>query len=277
MRLFTFGCSMTAYHYPTWADIVGKNFAFFQNWGRPGAGNNYILNAVNRCHLQNKFTPDDTIIVLWSGLARNDYFQIDHWGHEHQQFYQLKDKDSHFCCPDGYQWLSFAWMQSILHMLKNLNVSYMMFHWQPIDQATQAYELYRPMFDQIRFSPFDSNQKPYPMHVKNLDTVRENYQKIAGPDWPGLENILNKNYLKSQMDPEIVKEIDKFLNQTSQDPRLKTQVYQTDNHPSPKKHLSWVQKYLPHCNISTDTIAWIEDLDHKVLTQQPYDFNSKQI
>ncbi len=84
MRLFTFGCSMTSYHYPTWADIVGKNFVAYENWGRPGAGNNYILNAVNRCHLQNKFTADDTVIVLWTGLARTDYFQINHWGHLHQ-------------------------------------------------------------------------------------------------------------------------------------------------------------------------------------------------
>ena len=47
-RLFTFGCSLTRYHYPTWANIGGKNFTEFQNWGAPGGGNNFILNSVSK-------------------------------------------------------------------------------------------------------------------------------------------------------------------------------------------------------------------------------------
>ena len=38
-RLYTFGCSMTSYFYPTWADILGQEFSYYENWGEPGAGN----------------------------------------------------------------------------------------------------------------------------------------------------------------------------------------------------------------------------------------------
>ena len=31
-RLFTFGCSFTQYMWPTWADILSKNFNFYESW-----------------------------------------------------------------------------------------------------------------------------------------------------------------------------------------------------------------------------------------------------
>jgi hypothetical protein len=37
-RLFTFGCSFTKNNYPTWADIAGTQFSYYQNWAQPGAG-----------------------------------------------------------------------------------------------------------------------------------------------------------------------------------------------------------------------------------------------
>ena len=30
-RLFAFGCSLTRYHWPTWADILGQSYYEFQN------------------------------------------------------------------------------------------------------------------------------------------------------------------------------------------------------------------------------------------------------
>ena len=45
-RLFTFGCSMTKYYYPTWADILGKHWEYFENWAEPGGGNQFIFNSL---------------------------------------------------------------------------------------------------------------------------------------------------------------------------------------------------------------------------------------
>jgi hypothetical protein len=53
-RLFAFGYSFTAYHYPTWADIAGTAFDTFENWGKPSSGNNYILNSLIECTLTNQ-------------------------------------------------------------------------------------------------------------------------------------------------------------------------------------------------------------------------------
>lgn len=72
-RLFTFGCSFTNYFWPTWADFIGGTFSHYENWGRGGAGNYYITSMVYECNEINKFTSDDTVIVMFSSSDRFDY------------------------------------------------------------------------------------------------------------------------------------------------------------------------------------------------------------
>lgn len=277
MRLFTFGCSQTFYHYPTWADIVGKNFAYFENWGKPAAGNNYILNALHRCNLVNKFMPTDTVLVLWSGLARIDYYQINQWSHRHQEYFSIGAKNSYFSCPEGYQWLSFSWMASALHLLQNVKVNFKMFHWQPLDQDTEPYHLFKPVLDNITFAPFEANPELYPMHSYDLSIAQNNYDRMAGPDWPSLAKILDNSYIHSVTDQFILDEVRDFVTYLHKDQRLNSKVYKVDHHPSPNTHLKWVEKYLPSYKISQSTRSWIENIDQKILAQQPYDFIGKQI
>jgi hypothetical protein len=71
--LYTFGCSFTSYHWPTWADLFGLEFEHFENWGIPGIGNVAIANRVAECFVKNNITSDDTVIIQWSGHLRNDY------------------------------------------------------------------------------------------------------------------------------------------------------------------------------------------------------------
>ena len=71
-RLFTFGCSFTSYIWPTWADFVGLNFNEYQNWANAGAGNYFIASRIYECDSVNKFTEDDTILVMFSQYFRND-------------------------------------------------------------------------------------------------------------------------------------------------------------------------------------------------------------
>lgn len=75
-RLFTFGCSFTKYSWPTWADFIGLDYEFSENWGCPGIGNVGIAQRVAECHSKYKFTADDTIIVQWSSHLRNDYHRF---------------------------------------------------------------------------------------------------------------------------------------------------------------------------------------------------------
>lgn len=71
-RLFTFGCSFTRYYWPTWADMLGREYDEFENWGNGGIGNRAILERLTECMVNNKITAQDTIIVQWSDLHRFD-------------------------------------------------------------------------------------------------------------------------------------------------------------------------------------------------------------
>ena len=71
-RLFTFGCSCTGYHYPTWADLIGTQFEEFYNSGLAGMGNRFIQQMVFEADYHKKFTPDDTVLVMFTSYLRND-------------------------------------------------------------------------------------------------------------------------------------------------------------------------------------------------------------
>ena len=68
-KLYTFGCSLTRYHWPTWADILGQSFENgFENWANRGAGNRQILERLTECFVKTNFQPNDVIAVRWLSL-----------------------------------------------------------------------------------------------------------------------------------------------------------------------------------------------------------------
>lgn len=73
-RLFVFGCSYTAYCWPSWADFLSCEYEVYENWGLAGIGNRAIAERITECHAKNNFTKDDVIIVQWSTHIRNDFF-----------------------------------------------------------------------------------------------------------------------------------------------------------------------------------------------------------
>jgi hypothetical protein len=79
-RLFAFGCSFTNYRWFTWADILGMQHDSFQNWGQSGAGNHYMFNAMMECDQRNQWTDQDTVMVCWTNVMRDDrYFEGRGW------------------------------------------------------------------------------------------------------------------------------------------------------------------------------------------------------
>lgn len=73
-RLFVFGCSYTAYSWPSWADLLSCEYDHFENWGMAGLGNRAICERLAECHVKHNFNKDDTIIIQWSTHLRNDFF-----------------------------------------------------------------------------------------------------------------------------------------------------------------------------------------------------------
>ena len=79
-RFYAFGDSYTKYYWPTYADIIGHNMqGLYQNWGLKGAGNHYIFNSIVECNQRDKFTSDDLVIVMWTGVTREDRYVDNHW------------------------------------------------------------------------------------------------------------------------------------------------------------------------------------------------------
>ena len=78
-RFFAFGCSFTSHIWPTWADIIGREIPYYENWGKGGAGNQYIFNSIVECNRRHQFNEDDLVIVMWTSCSREDRYVDNHW------------------------------------------------------------------------------------------------------------------------------------------------------------------------------------------------------
>jgi hypothetical protein len=78
-RLFAFGCSFTNYRWSTWADCLAPEFDSFENWGQSGAGNHFIFNSVMEADQRHHFNANDTVIVCWTGIHRDDWYVNHKW------------------------------------------------------------------------------------------------------------------------------------------------------------------------------------------------------
>ena len=80
MRVFAFGCSLTQYFYPTWADIIIKQYRDKgykgSNWAKSGAGNMYINMRLWEANTIHKFNKDDVILLQWSSMFREDRYHM---------------------------------------------------------------------------------------------------------------------------------------------------------------------------------------------------------
>jgi len=76
-RLFAFGCSLTYYSWPTWADLISTNFDDYYNFGVMGMGNQFIQHTVYEANSIFDFTEADTVLVMFTNPFRNDSFIAD--------------------------------------------------------------------------------------------------------------------------------------------------------------------------------------------------------
>ena len=77
-RLFTVGCSLTRYAWPTWADILGRSYDYFENWGHSGIGNRAIFERTVELIMTSQPTADDLIIIQWTNPQRFDAHKVNH-------------------------------------------------------------------------------------------------------------------------------------------------------------------------------------------------------
>ena len=79
-RLFTFGCSFTNYGWTTWPEYVSADLDVpYWNYGKSGAGNQYIANTLAQADTIHNFNQDDLIMISWTNVCREDRWINGDW------------------------------------------------------------------------------------------------------------------------------------------------------------------------------------------------------
>ena len=267
-RLFTFGCSMTQHDWPTWADIAGTKFKYFENWGEKGAGNHFIFNSIIQCDIKNNLTPDDTVAVMWSSPARHDYFSGNRWGHAHHVF---NIENNIAPCPEGYWLITFSYIYAIDQILKNRKIPYIMTSW--VDYNTldsKFHRMYESLLSTICYIPISKKTNQVAILPDTDQLMQSLYDCLSGPDWPSLTEIKKNQYSTT---PAIQKEIENFWRDLKNDKRMSIASIVPDKHPLPGEHLTIAKKLFPNLDLDTNTEKWILGLENKLKNGEYINFD----
>jgi hypothetical protein len=277
-RFFAFGCSFTGYKWPTWADILGKQFEYCENWGQSGAGNQYIFNSLIECNLKNKISSTDVVCVMWTNVYRIDRYIGNRWltpGNIYSSGILDSDRRwmNNFQDIRGYYIRDLAIIYATEQLLKSIGCQYHFLSMVPLtnidqytvvdasDQIDDLIEFYKETLNAIAPSVFevvfDYNWHSRPFLLK-LSAVRKIYNNVAGPDWPTFEKFMQRDF--TEVKSEIVDEI---LDEN----RWEWKGQRQDLHPIPSEHLIYLNKVLPEYYISADTEKWVYEID-KALWQK---------
>jgi hypothetical protein len=272
-RLFAFGCSFTHYHWPTWADIVGKEYKKYENWGKPGGGNSFIFYSLIECIKRNQINKHDTVMIMWSSIGREDrYIRKQGWltpGSIYNQSYYDSEFVKKFADPTGYLLRDLAHISASRQILENIGCNYYFMTIVPFsiyddntdnefDIDQQILDLYQddvsiiyPSVYEVIFNK-DWYSRPGLVKIKEL---KQEYENLQGADWPSWQefivNEINVNHT-------ILKELE---------PLIKKLHSRTDTHPLPTEHLEYILKTLP-IKISDSTINWVNNITNKLLKDE---------
>jgi hypothetical protein len=243
-RLFTFGCSFTQYGWPTWADILGRQFAHYENWGRSGAGNLYISCAVSECHVKNQFNKNDTVVIMWSAITREDRYFEKGWHTAGNVYTQDKlfgkSWVKKFADYRGYLIRDLAFINQVSGFLDSCGVKYYF------------------------FSAWDISSPDLPMDItEDVSDVLWHYRAVIEKIRPSVNNIIfnyDCNNRPSAIIPRVAPVNALIPYKFTYVPGLIRQ----DGHPSPDEHLEYLDAVLPEIFIDADTRIWVNDITKKL-------------
>jgi len=225
-RFFAFGCSMTSYAWATWADIIAQEISEHYNFGQSGAGNLFIACQVTEANIRFNFNKDDLIMIMWSGVSREDRYVKSNWitpGNIFTQNIYNDDFVKKFSDPVGYLLRDLNLITLTISLLDNIGVDYQM----------------------LNMAPFDHLQSPNPMHCdfkKILDFFKPTTKKIM-PD------ILTTELKGSWPQHPI----------TSKDGKRTA-----DYHPNPLQHFQYLKKIFPEIVWSEKTLEFVKQEQKKM-------------
>ena len=228
-RFFSFGCSFTHYIWPTWADILGKQYDYYENWGRMGVGNFYILNSLVECHLKNQITRDDVIGIMWTNIHRIDTYKNEKWissGNVHSDLKSFKHFKP-FIDTRGFYVRDLSFIYLAEQLLENIGCKYFMCSMLDIKNFFQSSINIEDSFEKI--------DDILPYYKNTLDKIKPSvHQIIFNYDW------------------------------TSRPFQSISGHVRLDPHPSPAEHLEYLDKIFPEYLISPDTREFIKEINDKL-------------
>ena len=189
-RIFTFGCSFTNYKWPTWANILAYDLDIpLYNYGKSGAGNQFIFNSLMQADYYYKFDKNDLVIICWTNVCREDRRIENQWvtgGNIWTNSYYDDKFLKKYADALGYAVRDFALIKAsweILdkrkvssHFLKMLDFEYVdqWNHTAKLYNADELFAIYKVYLDKIYKSFYEilwSNDlnKKREMDFKNID------------------------------------------------------------------------------------------------------------
>ena len=216
-RLFTFGCSFTDYRWDSWANILAYDLdCEFYNFGRSGAGNQYIASQLTQADNVYNFNKNDLVIVCWTNISREDRYNVEKgWltpGNIYSQdeydnsFVKKYANDLHFGLRDfstiklvkGY-----LENKTNYHFLSMCNVSYHVNQWENSVDTTSD------MFKELRIQYLDVLKSILPSFYTVL------WKDDIDIKWQKNRRELHKNY--SDGHPTILEHFEYLKNTFNHD------------------------------------------------------------
>lgn len=229
-RLFTFGCSCTSYHWMTWADICGNEAKQYYNLGAQGAGN--LQSFIKLMEVDQTFhlTSDDTVMIMWTSVAREDRTVNSKWlslGNIFGQSVYPEEWVKKFADPAWYLKRDLALISATIAFLKSKNIKYHMLQMMPIGG--------------LEYTSTGIKSSLLDLYANDLKELKPSI----------LEIIYNNDFLSPT---RKYKPINTLFDAPGN----------IDSHPTPKEHYEYLKAIFPNWEFSQSTIDMIEDNQRKI-------------
>tara|TARA_A200000159_G_scaffold160791_1_gene181519 strand:- start:3098 stop:3961 length:864 start_codon:yes stop_codon:yes gene_type:complete len=196
MRIFAFGCSLTQYFYPTWADILIHQYKLKgyegSNWAKSGAGNMYINMRLWEANTIHKFTKDDIILLQWSSMFREDRYHMGHGWWTPGNFGRMTVTDDHAFVLNNFRYES-AWIWAdIMHCTMRDCALISATHKALENIGCKVISTsFRDPFEGWEDAPKHFNQHNPKLELEDVGAVLESYKQDIATSCPPILNALN--------------------------------------------------------------------------------------
>lgn len=210
-RLFAFGCSFTEYAWTTWPQILAREFDIpLYNYGKSGAGNQYIFNMLVQANKYYKFNSNDLVMISWTNVNREDRYIKGRWntpGTIHVNSWYDEKYIEKYVDPLGYLIRDLASIDSAYYLLKQTECQ---LHMMSMSNFLDSYA-------QFYVKKFKEPQK--------VEELKKFYKDSIEKILPSFYQIL----WGGTLDLKVKQEMEMFGK------------FFADRHPHPKEHLAYLE------------------------------------